>query len=362
MALIDNPYAPLPAFQKTWQFKLASGADSVNQLVDAETTASLQAASTMLALLTSMLGFSLNPWVMRRCCDSLTVKTDGTNLFTDKTKFVGAAAGSAHSWLVIRNSLGQEICVDFSSASGVYIAAMYISAAAGFTGGSTTNRPTATDERSLRGSTASPIQWLAGTAGVNVRLRLHVMHSTDGLATKAIVTYQGVALSILTVEKVSEGVGSWAVPAIASWIGTAGGGSLTSTFAQDWRNCLNFQLIVADGPSGLMDIRVTPEICAGSNAQSFSSSRFTLTESAAGRESGYSGKWHVFGFGYYSRTSGMLGRHGRSVDRWIMLGGPNLLGSLATGELLTAADGSRSVAVLGNWLIPWPTETPAVFF
>lgn len=349
MALIANPYDPFPSFQKTWQF-------NVNQLVDAETTASLQAASTMLTYLNSWLGFPLNPWTMRRCCDSVTVKTDGTNLFTDKTKFVGAAAGTAHSWFVVRNPSGQEVCVDFSSASGAYLAGEYVSASAGFTGGTTTNRPTATDERQLRGSTASPSQWLAGTAGVNVRLRVHVMHSTDGLSTVSFVTYQQVALSMLQFGRVAEPVSGWSAPVMALWAGTQSTGSLTSTFAQTWTNFRDFQLHVADGPSGQMDIRVTPKIGASSNGQTYSSTKDSLIAISANRESGYSGRWGLRSFGYFSRTSGMIGRHGKAVDKWFTASG------LPGGTVFNASDGVRSLAVIGNWVLPWPVKTAPFFY
>lgn len=339
-------YYPFPVFTKSWQWY-------VNQLIDSDTTASLESAGAALAIKNGLCwsGFTA-PWTLKGCSNSVSSNMSGIDLLLTKSNFVGGAAGAAHSWMVLRSPAGQELCMDFSSASGIYLAALYVSHAAGFTGGSTTNRPTATDEMSVRATTASPAAWIAGTGTVNARLRFHIIHSSDGFSTTVLVTYQQVTVMMWMLGKLNEAVGGldnglYAVCSATS----SSSNSLTNTFAQVWTNHVNFGITVGRGASSALDLRPSPRVTASSAGQVLSATKDALPNRLANAESRLSNLFALHEFGYVSLTSGKAGRMGKAVDKWITTAG------YGAGDILTAPDGSRSAAVFGNFAHPWPLKT-----
>jgi hypothetical protein len=90
-------------------------------------------------------------WTVVRSCGKVggvTWTADTNDNWGTSSAVVNAASGSNHSWVVLQNnniSTGFQFCFDYNSAT-VSSGSIVISPSAGFTGGSTTVRPTATDE------------------------------------------------------------------------------------------------------------------------------------------------------------------------------------------------------------------------
>jgi hypothetical protein len=170
----------LPTITKTWQY-------NINQRIAG---ASTQAKDVLLAIVNSLLGFGSNPWTVRYSSASTGPTTgtagDGVNYWTNAAALVYAAAnGSAHSWIVLKQTniaSNLQILIDLSGSTTTSNANIYVSANAGFTGGSSTNRPTATDEQEITPQAA----W--GPAGSTTKSKLvHAVQSTDGECTRVFV-------------------------------------------------------------------------------------------------------------------------------------------------------------------------------
>jgi hypothetical protein len=90
-------------------------------------------------------------WTVAGSSDSSTAGMDAVDRLTDITKWVRATAGSPHSWIVLKGPTSgygpaaPYVILDYSSTSDGSINIAISKAAP--TGGSTTARPTATDER-----------------------------------------------------------------------------------------------------------------------------------------------------------------------------------------------------------------------
>lgn len=122
-------------------------------------TNALAAKSGVWMLYSMLLGYTgaATDWALVGSSDASTAGMDTTTrLGTSWTaaKWTRAAAGSAHSWFVLQSpTLGVYLCVDLSTANDLYPASIYWAKTA-FTGGSTTARPTSTDEVGLAGTSS----------------------------------------------------------------------------------------------------------------------------------------------------------------------------------------------------------------
>lgn len=161
------------AYEKAWQF------DSNRALADG-TTQPLQTGSYLYALvraITGATGLVNGLWTVVGSSDAATAALDGANRWTDQTKIVRAAAGVAHSWIVLRSPVigGQSywLILDVAGTTDALAVNLYLCNVIP-TGGSTTNRPTATgNEAPLTGRRTG-----AGSAPVTAKS--HVALAPDG--------------------------------------------------------------------------------------------------------------------------------------------------------------------------------------
>lgn len=176
----------LPSLSKTWQFipnyavaatgtALGTNRTILKAFKDFLTTTSNWVNNANASTTPS------NMWTVRYSCDSVAAGTvgDGVDRWDSITDLIWANAASAHSWIVLRNTaIGStaEILISCENAH-VYGANLTVamSASAGFTGGTTTTRPTATDEIVVLSNGA----W-GGVQASDASVKLHAMKSTDG--------------------------------------------------------------------------------------------------------------------------------------------------------------------------------------
>ncbi len=126
-----------------------------------------------------------NAWTVVGSCDSTQYAMDGTDYLIDYTNMVSGTGN--HSWFVLRNAAlgagsGLEICIAHENQTS-YDNELTIaySWSAGFTGGATDARPTATDEF----QTHDAVVFLPTGA---TRFVINRLFSTDGEATRFFVT------------------------------------------------------------------------------------------------------------------------------------------------------------------------------
>lgn len=344
---------PLPAFVRTWQFQ-------VSQAIAASGVALTTGRNLMLAAKNSMLGagawtdaanaatVSTNNFVTDYSCDSVTAGAagDGVDRWAINTNLVWAASGSAHSWTIVKQTAltggALYVCIDLNSAS-VNQASVVISRV-GFTGGTTTNRPTATDEVVC----LSVANW--GMSSADAAQNLSVEKSADGKAIRLIFVRGGWAVGLWFFEEPTTGL-TWTQPLFAYAFGTSttAPGSSQLVFANFYTSA-NFFSIVAGNP--LKGTLATPVYATAT----------TLVLGTQAVANDINAEWPLMQasglvkdtYTYNSAImDGVKGRVGAMVDLWWV---PTALGE---GDKMPAA-GTANVWVLGDLAFPWNTSVPPI--
>jgi hypothetical protein len=165
----------LPTVEKTWQY-------SVGQTVD------YQPCSVLLAAKNSLKGFTHNPMVVKGSSDGSTAGMDAVDRLTGPSSF------AAHTWLVLHNAAGAELLLHYPSAATdpaltSTIEVLY-SPSVGFSGGSTTARPTASDELWVGGVANQTTAFVSrGVGDSSSNYHLQVLHSTDGKESRVLLSH-----------------------------------------------------------------------------------------------------------------------------------------------------------------------------
>jgi hypothetical protein len=314
---------PAPLLLKTWQF-------SINMVEPA--SGSTGSARVFLRVKNALKGFALNPWTVLGSSDAATAGMDNTDRLTDLTKIVNSAAGS-RSWIVLRSPAGQQVCIEWNHATYQFYGTVAVSKnSVGFTGGSTTARPTATDEI-LLGTGGSNTPWgpMADTSSAVV----HVLHSTDGLSTQVHLCRQGDNVGMWLFGKAPRHIPEWTDPLYNLVMGSVDGGI---TNAHLWNTSNNYMKGWRPAGAGPMDLYATPAEVFYSNSP---------WPSVTASPDAYTQEYPLVPYGLYSNTAGASGRHGVLPDFWLI--------SSATVSSTTMHE--KRFAVLTNHAIPWDSES-----
>lgn len=316
---------PVPSLAKTWQF-------NVNQAFVALGSALADNRRILrLHIKDALVGMALLPWTVRYSCDSVTAGTagDAVDRWDSDADLVWANAGSAHSWIVLRQTgVGATfellISLENSSASGNTLT-LVVSPSAAFTGGTTTARPTATDE-DVRLSSAT---W-GGVASSDQNAKVHVMVSTDGQCSRVIVCTAGFAQTFWLFDKAQNPVTGWTAPSVAIALGASG--STVLTYA-------NLNTTASAGGRGVSNMTM---FLSGEAANS--SLIGVLQAFVNDLDSGH----NMGPIGLLSATTSNRGRHGSLFDLWW---GPQVV---ADGDTY----GTKTFVQFGDVIFPWDGSTP----
>jgi hypothetical protein len=181
----------LPALQKTWQGGTTlGGTDLINQTILA---ANLQ-KDTLLAIKNALITFNLANWTVVGSSDSVTAAMDATDRWVTNANLVWATtAGTVFSWIVLQQtgiqaSFQMLISLEILAAADTNREDVYmgVSFSAGFTGGSTTARPTATDEHA-----GAILDWIGAEGGTPTDKVLTCIQSDDGECTRVVISNKG---------------------------------------------------------------------------------------------------------------------------------------------------------------------------
>jgi len=180
----------LPTLEKTWQF-------NVNQSTTTSGVLLTDCRNAMLKIKQSLTGFT-SGWTVVSSSNSVTASA-ADNWGSTITNLVWNPAGTAHSWIVLQqtgvNGSGTtQICIDLAvpSSALTYEFSYAFSPSAGFTGGSTTARPTATDEYALTNQI-----WFPSSAASSV---VHCMQSSTGDCTRVFVLSGGICYGSMIID------------------------------------------------------------------------------------------------------------------------------------------------------------------
>lgn len=341
----------LPTPDKTWQF-------NVNQAL-ATTTVELTDHQRLLRTIKdTLVGFGLHPWTVGYSCNSVTAGTvnDGTDRWTLNTNLVWTNTTTARSWMVLKQAAtGFQLllhCRDTVSATARGIGA-YLSPSAGFTGGTTTARPTATDEITLcaenETSTGNGGQWDGFNLASSVVL--HVLHSSDGKCTRVFICRANACVASWFIDIPKNPASSWTTPNVGSIKGLFVTSSptyarlVTATLANSpFFSSVNSSF---SGTTLIAASTLTCEFYVGSagTTQSVGQNITVVND--------LSTSYPLLPTGIFSGTPGITTRLATMFDVWVSSTVPT------TGDTFPN-DTSRQFAVFGNIIVPWNGTVPVI--
>lgn len=316
----------LPTIEKTWQYSVNNVFRSTGVLLS-DNRRFLRAFKNVL------IGFGSNPWTVAYSCDSVAAGSagDGVDRWAVDTNLVWAAA--AHSWIVLKQAgvaSNFQIVIDLNLAvAQSYQATIAFSVNAGFTGGTTSARPTATDQVVV----LSAASWAGQTTiwdGV-----LHVMQSTDGQCTRAfLMGGAGAAKMTFIADRPKLPPAAWTYPAVFSW----------STSAPTYALYNDVAKIYGYYSNDLIAMNATSESVASA----------AVGEMALGQYDEIADAWPILPIRLASETPGKRGHYGQLFDMWWT--------STLLNDGMTFPDGtSRTHCKLaGNVVVPWNGTVPLV--
>lgn len=289
---------------KTWQFNLNSLAiidDTLNGR-----NAHYARRSLLLGIKDALTGFGAQPWTVTDSTNSTAapVGTD-TWIVPDDLEWRDDDTASVFSWIVLRQtgiSTTFEILLtceqDINSHDGASIGAWV--AQAGFSGGSTTVRPTATDERRLRNSTGE--YWGSGNTSSSNNYRYHVMQSSDGQCTRVLIFINDVNTGFWLFDKPANPLSGWTDPYIAT---ISGDNNITTN------QCSYSKFHDAAGARGRYNgVDTTIYLSGEGFGTNASGENFTLSGNQI------DGSLIANEMGVSSLTSTFAGRNGEVFDLW----------------------------------------------
>jgi hypothetical protein len=215
---------PAPSIINTWRFNVSQSISGANS--------SAFRQSLLLAIVNSLLGAGSwtdaagvassvsGPWDVVSSSDS--VVADASNRWDSSTDLVWAAEGVAHSWIVLRNpnffgtSNPLYMLINCNPGSTINATLMMSFSRAGYTGGSITARPTATDEHIVRpvAGTVTTAGWQGddNNSASSVACRLHVMMTDDGRKFKIAMTRASVCIAYWDLFDIDQDEAGWSEP------------------------------------------------------------------------------------------------------------------------------------------------------
>jgi hypothetical protein len=317
-----------PLFVKEWL------APSVTVL-PLQSTAALQNAAGIIACKDALKAVA-NPVTVVGSSNAVSFNMSGTDTWATTADIVAGTSGNI-SWIVLHHLSGLYICISFDQANNQSATIKY--SQVGFTGGSLTARPTASDEFGL----GSAETWFLGN---NVgRCKLVLLHSADGKTTYLFIMYHGIILSMWMLGEATPSHGSWS-PALVAVIN--GSGSISSTSLNDgqrWKANDRVSAYMASGGCFLRTLRPYGGGVVGELSN--------MDQKALYRESP-TGKWQHWGIPLTCINSPRRGlTHGNLIDIWRIPTG------IPSGWIMPSPDGLFATMSIGTgYAIPWPPDMP----
>ena len=317
----------MPVPDKSWQFYLGPWFISSNNKV------------LLYELKALMVGFATNPWVVTGSSDSVTAGMDAVDRWTDSTKIVNATG--AHSWIVLQQTglaANFELCIDCRFTDTWNLQVLW--ATSGFSGGSTTARPTASGEVTLYTSSGTTNNFSWKTVATNtVHFKLFGWQSTDGQCTR-IVAYQetGIPVFWFFADRIKNPLAGHTDPFYVS--GFRGENSPTTSKMTIAR------FTDSDRLQSRQSSTVLTAYLSGEGAIAGLLAEYTAWD----KRNDINNQIMVCPIGVVSGTTGGRGHLGQVYDMWW---GPRNVVYGGLGDATWPNDGSRKYWEVGEILLPW---------
>lgn len=285
----------LPTPAKTWQISHVSNALSGNETADMD--------DFFNKVKNAAKAFGTNPLTVVGSSNGVSANLSGTDVLASLSDYVHNSPASNHSWIVLEKVDGAQICFDFNHTETNRMD-IILSPSAGFSGGTITDRPTATDELVLWANDSWTGMLGNGTSGGQARG--HVMLSTDGLCFRVLIANNGVVGGFLLVDKPGSPVTGWTNPEIGTFLGLGRNDNTSDTVltVASWYGSAKFK---ARGPVATMPFYPTFE--SPGNFYTVATKRNAPNEISGEYPMQRVGLWH-------DDTVGQRGRHGFVFDLW----------------------------------------------
>lgn len=317
----------LPALSKTWQY-------SVNNTITATGTYSNTARNAIYSIKNALVSFGTLPWTVVSS-SSGTGTSGASDLWASSANIIGDTAGSNHSWIRLRQTgiaTNFELLLDCVS-SDLSSGTLVISPSAGFvTGGTATDRPTASDEIVLISATT----WMCTPGSNDQNIIVNIMQSTDGQCTRVITCSQTTVTGFWMFDKPNSPTTGWTNPSVSFAYATASDVPLISYLSS------NTAYLRGKG-STTFNLSITSEATSASPLVTYLTSLNDIDSTMP-----------LFTLGLVSLTASHRGRHGSLFDLWYTLASP-----CANGDNFPA-DSSKTFAVFGDIVVPWNGTTPTI--
>lgn len=269
------------------------------------------------------------------------------------------------SWIVLANTtMDVEIYIGLETENGteggewrVIASRPTLSGGSGFTGGTTTARPTASDEQVLADPTFTLGQpgW-GHNDPVGRDWVWHTMVSDDDEVTRVLICRDSEVRCWWFVERIQNPVSGMSSPELAMAFRPGTTNSNTAGLA----TCLHTQYMDGVGPSGSHYVGSSPLLLSDGfinygpwfylTGEGFSNDALGQNFAVANQ---VDGNWDFSPVGLASLTPGFIGRHGEMFDMW--------WGSEAvnTGDTYPS-DSSRQFVQFGDLIFPWDGSVPVI--
>lgn len=334
----------LPSLDKTWQH-------DVNNFIAADATESgtqarADARGLLLGIKNALIGFSTQPWTVTSSSNG-TTSGASDNWSTIADIVFATSDSTAHSWIVLRQtgiSTTFELlinCVHSTATNRGDAIEAYVSRT-GFTGGSTTARPTGSEEITLRLNQ----QWGSGTVNGGARdYRYHCMQSDDGEVTYIVTHTSNAPVGFWIMARPKSPISAWTNDYVASIYGENDGNDAPDL--QDYY----------ETDSNLRTYRAER---ANVTAEDAGMTRLFMTGRAFNNDhasqqhtvpNDITGEYPIYSIGLASNNSAFRGYMGRMYD--LFWG----LESLAEGDTYPSG-GTRTFVQFGDMVFPWDGSVP----
>lgn len=321
----------LPLVEKTWQYNVSQQLVSTGSIFG-------NCQQLLYNIKQSMTTFASSPWTVIRSSDATSVAD--SDLWTAANKVNANTNTTARSWIVLSQpGLGStQICIDYNSATsgGVYSQlGIWVSPGGVFTGGTTTTRPTASDEYLTTSSESATFAIVDATSSYS----LHAMQTIDGYCTRLFYCSSGVLKGIWMFDTLTDTPITNKVVTVITAINTSGSGSaiIHNSF---------YQAAIIYGKFN----STTYNAYIGSEAYNSS----LVVTSGSGSISGITGAYPITAISLHSETAGARGRIGRFSDLYF---GSS---SLAPGTTYPVSPDDKEYCQLTPFVMPWNGSVPII--
>lgn len=312
----------LPTPDKLWNF-------DVNIALPSLGSATADGRRFIRKLKTKILGGGA--WAVKRSSNAVAVAN--SDLWSSDASVVRGSSGSPHSWIVLqRTDITLELLLDVNCDSAYDYGTVVVSRT-GFTGGTISNRPAATDEVYVVGTASSYASWhAAGNSTFSVVL--HSFNSTDGQVQRIVAVKANVTVLFIDLSTLKNPPSGLVTPFVVGWVPTA------PTF-----NTINNT--GGGGEGRYFGLHASLPIRAYLATEGYT---VAGTASAIGTlqiiQNELSAAWSMTPAAVVGYSPGTKGRHGNLYDLWF--GEINKTNSTTYPD-----DASRQFIQFGYLILPW---------